>query len=206
MSDEQTTPSNTPNPDETTPIEPVVVADQGPMEASAPVAAPADERNPWIRRGLVAAGVVGLVAVSGAAGFAIGHESEGRDSSEQFTAQRGPDGDGQSDRGSDQNGDSAQEGNGMPGRGYTDRDGDGDGFGHHDDMNGYGSEGGGQGTQQMPGHGRGFGENQAPGMTELPTPQDMLQWLEDQGVDMQQFMDEFDMGGQGQGQGMRQSS
>ena len=199
MADEQNTPAETPNPDETTPIEPVVVADQGPAEASAPVAAPAAERSPWIRRGLVAAGVVGLMAVSGAAGFAIGHESDDRASVEQFTAQRGPDGDGEGrpGRGYEDNGD----GEGRPGRGY---DNEGDGYGHHGDMDGDRGTDGGRGMRDRPGmpdDGQGFGRGQMPGMGDVPTPEEMLQWLQDQGVDMQQFMDEF-----GMGQGMRQSS
>lgn len=199
MADEQ----NTPNPDETTPIEPVVVADQGPAEVSAPVAASSNERSPWIHRGLVAAGVVGLMAVSGAAGFAIGHESGDRDGFDQVAAQRGPDGDGPRGDG-DGNGERGRGyGNGERGygeRGYGDRDG---GMGGHHGM---------EGRPGMPDDERGYGRDRMPGMGDLPTPEEMLQWLQDQGVDMQQFMEEFAPGGMGQGpgqgpgQGMRQSS
>lgn len=191
MADEQ----NTPNPDETTPIEPVVVADQGPAEVTSPTAAAAapSERSPWIRRGLVAAGVVGLMAVSGVAGFAIGHESGDRDGFDQMVAQRGPDGDGP--RG---------DGNGEGGRGYEDGE---RGYGERGMGDRDGGMGGHHGTEGMPGmpdDERGYGRDQVPGMGDLPTPDEMLQWLQDQGVDMQQFMDEFAPGGMGQG--MRQSS
>lgn len=194
MADEQNTPSDASNTNETTPIEPVTNANQGPAEVSAPVAAPEDGRSPWVRRGLVAAGVVGLMAISGIAGFAIGQESDDRDSSDQLMAQRGPMGDGE--RGYGHHSDGHRYGH----------HGDGErGYGHH----GYGDGpmGGPNGMDNMPGmpqRGQDFGRDQMPGMGEMPTPQQMLEWLQDQGVDMEQFMQEFSPGGMGQG--MRPSS
>lgn len=198
MADEQ----NTPNPDETTPIQPVPVADQGPVEGSASSTTHDRPKSPWIRRGLVAAGVVGLVAVSGVAGFAIGEESGDREDVDRVTAQREPDGGGFGSR----DGDREKGGHGFGHhdgeRGSGHRDGE---LGGHHDMDGMDMDGMHEDMNGMRQGDGGSGPGRMPGMGDVPTPEDMMQWLEDQGVDMRQFMDQFGPGGMGPG-GMRQSS
>lgn len=164
MADETTPASGTP--DETTPIEPVVVADQGPVD-QAPVdqAPPSGRVNPWLQWGLIGAAVLGLMALSGVAGFAIGQGSDRGSVMNDFMAQRGPD---------------ADDGRTPWGDGY----GQGDRF----DMD-----------DHMEDHLDGYGRGPMPGMGELPSPEQMLQWLEERGIDMDQFMQEFGPGGMGPG-------
>lgn len=195
--DDQITPSS----DETTPIEPLVLPDAAPAaEAPASPAAPATAGK-GKRYALIGAAAAGLVIVAGAAGFAIGQTGDSHKGQAQLTSEG---------RGFDQQQGQGQQGQGLQGQQGQGRgvDPDGDNWtgggmmgDRHHGMMGDGQQGFG-GQQGQPGQGvdpdgdnwtgsnRQGQQGQMPGLGGL-TSQQLQQWLQDNGIDPQEFMQQF---------------
>ena len=159
------------NDDQTTPIEPLELADQKPLEPVA-VAAKAEPKH-GMKIALTAVAAAGLVLVSGVTGFAIGHQSAETRHWPAAAVAAGPDG-GQG-RGWGVDG---EQGPGMMGgrQGFG-RGVDPDG----DNWTGGGRHGGGMmGGEQGPGM---MGGQQGTLPDSLPSsPQELQQWMQDNGV------------------------
>lgn len=162
------------NDDQTTPIEPLQLQDQQPPEPAA--VAPQAEPKHGMKIALTAVAAAGLVLVSGVTGFAIGHQTADTRHGTAVAVAAGPN----AGQGRGWGADGQQDGPGMMdgqqgfGRG-VDPDGDNwTGGGRHGDGGMMGGEQGGLGM---------MGGQQGTLPDTLPSsPQELQQWMQDNGV------------------------